>query len=105
MRMGDQPAGRIVFRLFDEECPTTARNFRELATGLHGYGYAGSPVHRVHPEVNVEPSVQHAVNELRSYQNMIHGGDITNGDGTGGRSALGGPFRGKISEYMLPQLL
>lgn len=43
--------GRIVFRLFDDITPVTSRNFRELATGQHGFGYAGSPIHRIIPEV------------------------------------------------------
>jgi peptidylprolyl isomerase len=45
------PQGRIVFRLFEDECPLAARNFRELCTGTHGFGYRGSKIHRVHPEV------------------------------------------------------
>ena len=45
------PSGRIVFHLFDAVCPITARNFRELATGEHGYGYAMSYIHRVVPQV------------------------------------------------------
>ncbi|KAI0266430.1 allergen [Gloeopeniophorella convolvens] len=67
--------GRIVFRLYDDVTPLTARNFRELATGQHGFGYAGSAIHRIIPDF------------------MIQGGDITTRDGTGGRSAFGGPFR------------
>lgn len=43
--------GRIVFRLFDDICPKTARNFRELATGERGFGYAGSEIHRVVADV------------------------------------------------------
>ncbi|KAI0279138.1 allergen [Russula aff. rugulosa BPL654] len=66
--------GRIVFRLFDDTTPVTSRNFRELATGQHGFGYAGSPIHRVIPDF------------------MIQGGDITARDGTGGRSAFGQSF-------------
>ncbi|KAI0300477.1 allergen [Multifurca ochricompacta] len=64
--------GRIVFKLYDDETPNTARNFRELATGQHGFGYAGSSIHRIIPKA---------------------WGDITTQDGTGGRSVFGGPFR------------
>jgi len=67
--------GRIVLQLYDSVTPITARNFRELATGQHGYGFAGSSIHRIIPDF------------------MIQGGDITARDGSGGRSAFGQPFR------------
>ncbi|THH18812.1 hypothetical protein EW146_g2226 [Bondarzewia mesenterica] len=44
------PAGRIIFKLYDDICPMTSRNFRELATGQHGFGYAGSSIHRIIPQ-------------------------------------------------------
>lgn len=79
--IGGQKCGRIVFELFQKECPKTCENFRSLCTGKQGKNrsgialyYKGCPFHRI----------------VRNF--MIQGGDITDKNGKGGDSIYGGSF-------------
>ena len=129
-QINSQPAGRIswfqdlfyiyicpwflshlpVFKLYDDVVPKTAKNFRELATGNHGFGYSGCVFHRIIPNVRqVYPCIRIFVPDNNQF--MLQGGDYEtwgsgevhvysctysafSGKGVGGKSIYGPRFSG-----------
>ncbi|KAL6940458.1 peptidyl-prolyl cis-trans isomerase cpr6 [Hanseniaspora vineae] len=81
--IGDHPAGRIVFELFDDETPKTCENFYQLCKG--GFGNCVSK-----PDIplSYKNSIFHRV--INDF--MLQFGDFTNFNGTGGESIYGEKF-------------
>merc|ERR1719193_1129249 len=73
---GGKDLGRIEMELKVDVVPKTAGNFKSICSGDNSSGltYKGSPFHRIIPNF------------------MCQGGDITRGNGTGGKSIYGSKF-------------
>jgi len=75
---GEDYRGRFVVALFGESCPMTTMNFAAIAKGFKrgrsSLSYKNTKIHRVVPDF------------------LIQMGDVTIGDGTGGKSIYGDKF-------------
>ncbi|KAH9902507.1 cyclophilin-like domain-containing protein [Cubamyces lactineus] len=95
----NQPAGRVIFELYNDTAPKTSENFRALCTGEKGL----SPLS--HTPLYYKNSIIHR--SIKDF--MVQGGgtifaslclphsidldkDFTKRNGTGGESIYGGPF-------------
>ncbi|QDZ20495.1 cyclophilin-type peptidyl-prolyl cis-trans isomerase domain [Chloropicon primus] len=81
VKIGDEDAERVVFGLYGNTVPKTAKNFACLCSGSEGTGKSGKPLH-------YKDSVFHRI--IPGF--MCQGGDFTNGNGTGGESIYGEKF-------------
>lgn len=71
-----------MFNLSDDVVPMTARNFRELALGHHGFGYKGSKFNRIIPQF------------------IIQGGECVTLGGSGNKSIFGEAFQGMTARLL-----
>ena len=70
--------GTVVFKLYDDVVPLTARNFRELALGCGGLGYKDTTFSRIIPQF------------------IIQGGKCLTIGGSGDKSVFGDTFQGTM---------
>jgi len=76
------PPERITFELWPDVAPLAVQNFISLCTGHKGVGNGGRPLH--YKGCNVHRIVKDFI---------VQGGDILMGNGTGGESIYGKPFK------------
>jgi cyclophilin family peptidyl-prolyl cis-trans isomerase len=92
-----EPVGQLQMGLYGSTVPKTVENFKQLCTGEPGFGYKGSPFHRIIPGFMCQGYV--ATFFLTYYLirtsrrcHVFDRGDFTKMNGTGGKSIYGGAF-------------
>ncbi|KAK3200456.1 hypothetical protein Dsin_023871 [Dipteronia sinensis] len=96
LNIGGHPTGRLVIELFADSTPITVENFRALCTGEKGIGKTGKPLHYKGATFHrVIPGL------------MFYGGDIGQGNGTGGESIYGANFTDEnfVKHHIGPRIL
>lgn len=72
--------GTITVNLFDDVAPIASHTFRELASGVHGYGYKGTNLHRILPNCVIQGGIITLVDADGRhilYENSLRGKSIT----------------------------
>ncbi|XP_067675093.1 probable inactive peptidyl-prolyl cis-trans isomerase-like 6 isoform X1 [Haliotis asinina] len=82
IKIGQEPAGRLVIELFTEDVPRTCANFKALCTGEKGES----------PETRYKLSYKNSLFHRIVPNGWIQGGDIYHGRGNGGESIYGPVF-------------
>ena len=82
--IANRAIGRVTIELYENQCPRTCENFRQLCTGDYRprgvpIGYRDTPIHRIIPGI------------------IVQGGDCVNRDGTGCISIYGHTFEDEES--------
>eukprot|EP00977_Amphora_coffeiformis_P011497 scaffold2767_cov177-Amphora_coffeaeformis.AAC.71 len=87
-----KPTGRIEMGLYGSTVPKTCENFKKLCTGEVGFGYKDTIFHRIIPGFSEYLAKYLACAKCRSPFDPRKGGDMTNFNGTGGKSIYGDRF-------------
>ena len=58
--------GTIKFNLFNNTAPFTTQTFQQLASGINGFGYAGTTLHQIIPNWVIQGGIV-SMNDNKNY--------------------------------------